>query len=176
MTCKTHIIECLNNNVKLESSSVLYSYDQYRNPENALVYDTNNYFASDKKLGEWWQIDFKRTVAISSYTIVVLKQCDYVHNWTISLSLNNRTFIKVDEHNGYYPSGIYQLGKTYNTRYLRISGNADSACTTETKKILAFNYVYFYGSLTPINSLSCHCKKCNQVHAYIFVMLLVLCS
>ena len=174
MANKNHIVDCLNNNVKVESSSIIYWNNKFHLPEVALQYNTDEFFSTDVVSGGWWQIDFKKTVAISSYMIVTGSICAYVSNWTISLSMDNRTFVKVDEHSGYYPSGVYQLAKIYNTRYLRIHGNSFSTC--ERYIILAFNYVYFYGSITPINLVSCKCRRYDSFGFRLSMSILILYS
>ena len=175
MACNSHIVDCLNNNVKVEASSDIYWENSYHPPEKALIYSTNSYFATANQLGQWWQIDFKKIVVISSYKIGTPGTCSYVSNWTISLSMNNRTFIKVDEHSGSFPIGVYQISKLINTRYLRVHGTSSANCDTN-KNVLAFSYIMFYGTLTPINKATCYCKRRESNQLQIAIMIFILSS
>ena len=176
MLCKTSIVDCLKadgKTVKTFSSSVSPGYDH----SIGIAGTTTTYFHSlFDTPNQWWGIDFKRTISMHSYRIVTSNRCNYVRNWTISLSHNNISYFNVDSHSGLHPNGtVYQLGKTYNARYLKISGNAPG-CQTSThqtlKNILAFNYAEFFGAITPVLS----CKRKYQNNKYIIFITLLIAS
>ena len=175
MTCKTSIVDCLKNKgiaVKTFSSSVHNGHEH----SFGIITNMEDHFHSLFEPNQWWGIDFKRTIGIHSYRIVTCNACNYVRNWTISLSHNNISYFNVDSHSGLHPNGtVYQLGKTYNARYLKISGNAPG-CQTSThqtlKNILAFNYAEFFGAITPVLS----CKRKYQNNKYIIFITLLIAS
>ena len=176
ISCKTHIVDCLKQksvDVFVESSSV-YDYNEYDPPENALSYETTTFFASKSIEDSWWQIDFKQAVSIDSYLVVVINACAYVTNWTVSLSMDNKTFIKVDEHSGYYPNGIYQLGNMFKTRYFRVNGNSGSSCPSNLNNVLAFNYIQFFGTIDVRQVITCNCRRRNLCSLSQSLMILLL--
>ena len=123
------------------------------------------------KPNQWWGIDFKRTISIHSYRIVTYNRCNYMRNWTISLSFDNFSYFNVDSHSNVHPNGtVYQLGKYYSTRFLKISGNAPGcqASTNTYNNILAFNYVEFFGSIAPI--LTCKRKAVRNNNCVIIIL------
>ena len=149
MQCNTDIVSCITkrgSNVEAFSSSVHNTHY----PSIAFNFSTDTYFHSDfDKPNQFWGIDFRQTVSINSYKITTHNSCNYMRNWTILLSHDNVTYFSVDSHSGVHPNGVlYQLGRYYKTRFLKIAGNAPGCGTFEPTyvNILAFNYVEFFDS------------------------------
>ena len=171
MSCKTHIVDCLNNigvSVDVKSSSI-WSDDNSYGPYVALLESKSRWFGTKNVLNSWWQIDFKQIVRIKSYMIVAAKDCSFTNNFTISISLNNILYDVIDAHKE-YPNGEYKLGQVYNVRYLRIHGNADALCHVDSNKMLAFNYVRLYGQILGVKHYSCMHK--TSIHKCFFLFII----
>ena len=133
--CKTHLVECLKTmNIK-PIPDCKSEFKEY-----ALIYNKNNYFASEEnEVGQWWSIDFRRNIVLTSYQIIAGVQCNWVSQWKILLSINNEDWVPVSNHTGYPYDEIFPVYYNFPVRYLKIEGKND--CHQK----LAFYYINFFG-------------------------------
>ena len=142
MECRTHIVECLRNNGINPSTASSTLHGNSPSSDEGINYTTDKYFFTEDIPNQWWSIDFKNYVAISRYSIKTKSSCNYVNNWTISISNDNKNFKKIDSQGTFYPGDtVYYLKRLYVTRFLRVDGNSP-LCSTN---YLGFLYITFFG-------------------------------
>jgi hypothetical protein len=114
-------------------------------PENALV-DDGSHYCGDYKPNEWWKIDFKTNVVVSSYQIRAPNGGGYIYNWKVEVSTDNSNWILVHTQTNKECSSfpIFSTGYSQPFRYFRITGTGPSA-TGYTHNI-AFYYIKFNGN------------------------------
>ena len=173
--CETHIVECLRNaNIFPEAfaSSIL---NEASPAEAALEYDKTHFFYSNlTRKPQWWAVDFKRVVSISSYQISVNPWDGWIYSWTLSVSFDGKTWRDVDWPELGYPEGkTYTLEKPADARYARISGGNPSY-TDPT--ILLFFYVKFFGTLSPKERRKIiQCNEYKKTNIFAMIIIIICC-
>ena len=139
-----NIVDCIRNTgVEPEASSSTYDGNN-QHPKYALIYNGNNQFhTSYSTTPQWWMVDFKRTVSIYSYLIQTGDWCWFIYSWNASVSMNNKTWTKVDTKTGYPLGNTFTLSKAYNARYFKIEGSTQQCASDHST--FAFTFVKFFG-------------------------------
>ena len=150
MKC-SHIVECLREKGIEPTAFASSKYSDSYSESIALIYNENNYYNTNyENKPQWWAVDFKQRVSITSYFIRALKSTDWISQWTLSASLDNVTWHVIDAPDQGYPDDrTFYLSVNKNTRYLRFNGSSPLDTTRVDKKSFAFYYVKFFGSLEP---------------------------
>ena len=145
MAC-SHVVECLRNREIEPEAFATSKYDSSYEPSNALIYDKNSEFCSYGRPGDWWGVFFKVPVSIAGYQIekfsVNSGSCA-LYNWTLSLSIDNKTWILV--HGPIQSTSTdysYNFSQSYNALYARIDGNS---LWSYDKTAIFFHYIMFFG-------------------------------
>ena len=142
--CETHLVECLRG-IKVEpTASCKSEFNSSFVKDYSLIYDTNNYYASEQtEPGQWWSIDLHRNVVLSSYQIKAGTGCRWLYHWKILVSTNKRYWKNISEHTGYPNDTMFEVNYRRSFRHIKIEGN--NACDAK----LAFYYIKLYGSFNP---------------------------
>ena len=180
MKCSTHIVECLRNeNVEPEAfaSSII---DNTNNASNALIYDSNTYYYSaGQKKPQWWSVNFKRKVSITSYTIQSFRQSGTdtaaIYNWTLSVSFDfSRWKVIHGPTESYDIVKSYTLDKPVNALFARIDGNS---LYSPDPTYISFYYVKFFGSLKyGLNMDAISCKRKRELDMSMMKIILLIYS
>ena len=152
MPCSTHLVECLISKGVSPKAYASSEYDSTWQAQNGIMYDKSKYFHSKREnKPQWWYVDFIEHVDIDRYQIESWCFCNFITNWTASVSTDFNTWTKVDEkEEDVAPQGkTYQLNKTHNARYFKIEGSAPG-CTDPTA--FGFYYIKFFGSFNLVKS------------------------
>ena len=152
--CKTHLFNCLKSIDVHPTANSESIYDERHKPENALVYDGNDFFASNPNSpNQWWSIDFKLNVLITGYQISAGTRCNWLNSWTIFLSENGTNWVDVSTQSDYPGNTKYPVKYNVPIRYFKIQGKCN--CHYE----LAFYYIKYFGYYTSLNGLWDTCAK-----------------
>ena len=146
MLCSTYIVECLR---KINIEPEAYSSEPATSALGAwetLKYDTGSKFVSSIYGPQWLSFNFKRKIAIASYTIKTQSPGTDswgLYGWYLSVSDNNSTWIKVhDKIENYDTEKSYTLPVPIITEFARIDGNSLDSYYPE--QIFIY-YVKFFG-------------------------------
>ena len=179
MTCSTHIVYCLRQEGIQPVASASSQFSSSISASNALECDNNNAFDSaSQKSPQWWKVDFKKRVSISSYEISTNTPASNdvsLYNWTLSVSDDDKNWRVI-----HGPTQSYStlksctLNKPVNALYARIDGNSlYSKDNTE----IWIRYVKFIGTLNPKNSKNaCTCKHKRVMNFNLMRIILLLYS
>ena len=160
-TCGTNIVDCLRKKNIVAIASGQWSGE--RVPQNALIEGTTLDFASNFLLNSFWEIDFKRYVIVTSYSILALPYQGWIYNWNVNVSSNHKTWKFIHQKTNTECSASPSFSMSYNVpiRYLRIitAGNAIAGGPN-----IAFQYISFKGSInyTPIPTQNCFTQNKNH--------------
>ena len=172
-SCDTHIVDCLKSK-NINAEAFASSYHSNCGPAEAINYNTDNCFHSlhQKKI-QWWAVDFKKTVSISSYEINASDAPGWITYWTLSVSYDNESWRVVDSpEEGCPAEKSFPLKEPVNARFARIDGGST---TFSDPTVLIFYYVKFFGSLTPIGTKNRNFHSCgNGRQAKIYLISLML--
>jgi hypothetical protein len=145
--CSGDVLICVRQNgfSPTVSSSPPHSSDH--KPENALVDDDSTHYCGSFKPNEWWKIDFKTNVVVSSYQIRTDDGRGWIYNWKVEVSTDNSNWALVHTQTNKdcksFPS--FPTGYSQPFRYFRITGTGPAAGGGSTYNI-AFYYIKFIGS------------------------------
>ena len=174
MLCKTHLVDCLRRKgVKPVASSKCCGTNAYT--QNGIDYTDNNRFVSSYDVGDqWWMIDFKRDVYVSSYIIKIASVvCNFVNIWDITLSKDGSQWTNpVSSNKGYPSEDPYFIHYMQYVRYFRINGNSTNGCTNN-QNALAFLYIKVFGSYR-MSSLRCNNR--NRLGSLNFCLIIIISS
>ena len=96
--------------------------------------------------------------------------------WCIYVSLDNRTWIPADSlREGFPGDTIFNFIRPFNTRFVKIIGEA-TECTPEfDPQAFAFYYIKLFGSLKPLNicANTCKCKRINNNNIIKIIFLVI---
>lgn len=172
MPC-THIVECLREkNIEPETFATSWYLDH--KPENALKYEqTTCFYTSSENKPQWWTVDFKQRVLITSYFIKCPSAANWISQWNLSVSNNNESWTVVDEPAQDYPRDrTFIVEKPTAGRYAKVFGSSPLSSLSD-KTHYAFNFIKFNGLLlasiyqTPYNS----CKS-NNYNILLIILLI----
>ena len=174
MTCNTNIIDCLkgkgvNPIAYAKSESGVYKASVAIDYESTVPV----YHSLQQNEPQWWYVDLKQTISIDKYQINTGTGCAYLKEWNASVSTNNRTWTRVDAQESYPQNKIIALLNPVNARFFKIDGK-NSDCSGSPNYI-AFKYIKFYGSLSPIHNKKegCSCRKEMKLNYLYFVSFLL---
>ena len=95
MTCSS-IVSCLQ-----EQNLSPIAYSSHERPDepasNSLIDTPDNFHTVCEIKLQWWAIDFKKIVGVSSYSIASNSNCHYIRQWHAYTSINNNTWTLVDD-------------------------------------------------------------------------------
>ena len=139
-----NIVDCL----KLKGTNpIAFSSTKRYDHENAyaaLDYSGTSIFNSQDKPGQWWAIDFGQQVAVRSYLISVVRDCNWLGKWSIKLSNDNVTWSDPVSSGDDFPFfARIKMKRTYKTRYLKLEGSSKESCGAT--NYLAMRYIKFFG-------------------------------
>ena len=171
MACDSHIVECLRNKGIEPFAFASSEYSNNLKASNGIDYARTEFCSKYENKPQWWAVDLKRIVSISSYQFSS-ELTNWISGWTLSISFDNKTWIFADAPAYQYPGDtIFKLNKTMNARFIRINGGCPlSPSKYPDKTHLALYYIKFFGSLSPIPSnrlLTCRCQN-NYLRFMIF--------
>lgn len=177
MTC-SHIIECLRNEGIKPESFASSEWDSTFISSNAINYSTASFFqSSSQKREQWWTVDFKRHVSITSYLIGsgTTPSTGWIYNWTLA-ALNEDDSFKV-LHAPLQSSDAtrsYNFTKPVITRYARVYGNS---LWPSDNSVLAFRYIKFFGSFRSISIRNkCSCKSNRRTSHNVMIIIILIYS
>ena len=175
MIC-THIVEYLRTK---GIQPIAYASTEIKGYEAsiALIYDKNkNFNTNHENIQQWWAVDFRKTVLITGYYIEADSYSDWICQWNLSVSINNRTWGVVDAPDQGYPTGrTFQLNRAANARYVRINGSAPLDTNHGTTTGFGFYFIKFFGSMNPmIAGDTCNKNRSNNhdMLAFLFMILI----
>ena len=113
-------------------------------------------FFGQRKKYQWWEVDFKRKVLITSYQIHSLCQNEWIYNWKTEVSNNRKNYSFVDQHKNTCGS-TFGLPSFVSGRYFRITCTGKSVATSN--PYMTFYYVKFFGSISLMQNAYCFSKK-----------------
>ena len=172
MTWTTHLVEWLDKiNVHPEAlvKDYLISPNYIFYSKYSLIYNTNDYFASEYFPNNILTIDLKKTVLIEGYQIKAGVGINWILNWNFSVYRNGRWKV-VDIHDKDVPPGdtIYHFPEAYNTRYIRLNGGINA----NGNSIMSLYYIKFYGLTVRSNTYHTSCRSKSISINMLFVQLL----
>lgn len=111
-----NIVESLRKEKIEPSSSAKNDQTSSYPSSNALQYNEATRFNSNNEEDQYWSVDFTKKVSIFSYQIKAIAQCNWISNWTLSMSNDNEKWIIVDsQEKGYPEDKLFVLKRNVNT-------------------------------------------------------------
>ena len=163
-----NIIDCLK--VKGVKPNAYASYNESDHPaESALVYDRKQFFYATKDY-QWWEVDFKQDVMISSYLISSQCKDDWIYNWKAEISSNRKNYSFVDQHSDTCGS-TFVLPTLVAGRYFRITCTGKSVHRSNPH--MAFLYVKFFGPLYFMFHKA-SCKQSRMINKSVLLLISIL--
>ena len=156
MSCSTHIVQCLKDK-NISADAFASSEYSTRPAKNGIDYTTSNDFCSlINGKSNWWAVDFHKIVAIDSYQITSPSSYNFISGWTLSVSFDNKSWELVDAPPYQFPgTKTFTLEKIAKGRFAKIIGGAPLCTTGDDRRVLAFYYVKFFGSINPAHTNKC---------------------
>ena len=143
--CSGDVLICVRQNGFSPTVSSSPPYSSSYKPENALV-DDGSHYCGKYKPNEWWKIDFKTNVVVSSYQIRAGNGGGWIYNWKVEVSTDDSNWILVHTQTNKdcssFPS--FPTGYSQPFRYFRITGTGPAYRTSSHN--IAFKYIKFNGN------------------------------
>jgi hypothetical protein len=144
--CSGDVLICVRQNGFSPVASSSSSWDSNHVAEKALV-DDSSHFCAVYGQNQWWKIDFKTNVVVSSYQIRSGSGGGWIYNWKVEVSTDNSNWVLIHTQTNKgcsnFPS--FPTGYSQPFRYFRITGTGPAAGGGSTYNI-AFYYIKFIGS------------------------------
>ena len=105
----------------------------------------NNFFHSKCDTeGQWWEVNLKTLLYITSYKIIEGHLCYWVDNWKIEASKSGleNDYEVIHSYNKYSYGQLFKLSKPILLQFFRITGYSTKC---ENKNCLVFKRIYLYG-------------------------------
>lgn len=169
-----NIVDCLRSKGIEPEASASSEYDSNQLAKFALVYNSDKQFHTlFSTTPQWWMVDFKRTVSINRYLIQTQNWCFFMYSWNASVSMNNKTWTKVDSQTGYPLGKTFPLSKVYNARYFKVEGSTPQ-CERD-RSSFAFTFIKFF--VFPVachpNPHTCASKRSDFLYSPLIYLILI---
>ena len=144
--CLGNVLECVKKTFAPTASSSSV-YDSKYKAEKALV-DDSNQFCANFQSADWWKIDFKTSVIVTSYKIRTGSGGGWIYNWKVDVSNDDSqwTYIHTKVDTDCQNSPSFEMNYLNSFRYFRITTTGQSSGNAGNN--IAFQYIEFNNNIS----------------------------